>query len=99
MNYYFNKTIKGNFDEIIKKVTEELKTEGFGILTDINIQETLKKKLDELGLVVGVKCFSPENRDWFVKHRILHVPRLIIEDKEGKLIQIIQGEKEIIQAI
>lgn len=46
MNYYFNKTIKGNFDEIIKKVTEELKTEGFGILTDINIQETLKKKLD-----------------------------------------------------
>jgi uncharacterized protein (DUF302 family) len=46
MNYYFNKTLKGNFDEIIKKVTEELKAEGFGILTDINIQETLKKKLD-----------------------------------------------------
>ena len=46
MNYYFNKTLKGNFEEIINKVTEELKTEGFGILTDINIQETLKKKLD-----------------------------------------------------
>ncbi|RXP54806.1 DUF302 domain-containing protein [Lutibacter sp. HS1-25] len=46
MNYYFNKTLKGNFGEIIKKVTEELKAEGFGILTDINIQETLKKKLD-----------------------------------------------------
>jgi len=46
MNYYFNKTLHGNFEEIIKKVTEELKAEGFGILTDINIQETLKKKLD-----------------------------------------------------
>ena len=46
MNYYFNKTLKGNFEEIINKVTEGLKEEGFGILTDINIQETLKKKLD-----------------------------------------------------
>jgi len=46
MNYYFNKTLKGNFDEIIKKVTEELKAEGFGVLTDINIQEALKTKLD-----------------------------------------------------
>jgi uncharacterized protein (DUF302 family) len=46
MNYYFNKTLHGNFEEIIKKVTKELKAEGFGILTDINIQETLKKKLD-----------------------------------------------------
>lgn len=46
MDYYFNKTIKGTFDEVIEKVTKELKEEGFGILTDINIQETLKKKLD-----------------------------------------------------
>lgn len=46
MNYYFNKTLKGNFDEIIKKVTEELKNEGFGILTEIDVKETLKKKLD-----------------------------------------------------
>lgn len=46
MNYYFNKTLTGNFDEIIKKVTEELKNEGFGILTEIDVKETLKKKLD-----------------------------------------------------
>lgn len=46
MKYYFNKTIKGTFDEVIQKVTKELKEEGFGILTDIDIQETLKKKLD-----------------------------------------------------
>ncbi|TLP74111.1 DUF302 domain-containing protein [Maribacter sp. ACAM166] len=46
MNYYFNKTIKGTFEEVIKKVTEALKEEGFGILTEIDIKETLKKKLD-----------------------------------------------------
>ena len=46
MNYYFNKTIKGTFEEVIEKVTEGLKEEGFGILTEIDVTETLKKKLD-----------------------------------------------------
>jgi uncharacterized protein (DUF302 family) len=46
MNYYFNKTIKGTFEEVIDKVTKGLKEEGFGILTEIDIKETLKKKLD-----------------------------------------------------
>ena len=46
MNYYFNKTLKEDFDSVIEKVTEELKKEGFGILTEIDIRETLKKKLD-----------------------------------------------------
>jgi uncharacterized protein (DUF302 family) len=46
MKYYFNKTIKGTFEEVIDKVTEELKKEGFGILTEIDIKRTLKKKLD-----------------------------------------------------
>jgi uncharacterized protein (DUF302 family) len=34
------------FDQAVKKVTEELKKEGFGILTDINVKKTLKKKLN-----------------------------------------------------
>lgn len=46
MNYYFNKTLKGNFNDIVEKVIEALKKEGFGILTEIDIKETLKKKLD-----------------------------------------------------
>ena len=46
MNYYFSKTITGNFDEAVEKVTEALKAEGFGILTEIDIKATLKKKLD-----------------------------------------------------
>lgn len=46
MNYYISTTYKGTFDEAIQKVTEELKKEGFGILTEIDVKDTLKKKLD-----------------------------------------------------
>ena len=46
MEYYFSKTIAGSFDNAIQKVTEALKTEGFGILTEIDIKATLKKKLN-----------------------------------------------------
>ncbi len=46
MSYYFNKILTVSFDEAIEKVTEELKKEGFGILTEIDVKETLKNKLD-----------------------------------------------------
>jgi uncharacterized protein (DUF302 family) len=46
MEYYFSKTITGSFENAVQKVTEALKTEGFGILTEIDIKATLKKKLD-----------------------------------------------------
>ncbi len=46
MEYYFTKTITGSFDNAIEKVTAALKEEGFGILTEIDIKATLKKKLD-----------------------------------------------------
>ena len=46
MEYYFSKTIATSFDDAIQKVTDALKEEGFGILTEIDIKATLKKKLD-----------------------------------------------------
>ncbi|HCY74734.1 MAG TPA: hypothetical protein DHV28_02345 [Ignavibacteriales bacterium] len=46
MSYYFSKKSALGFKEAIEKVTEALKREGFGILTEINVKETLKKKLD-----------------------------------------------------
>jgi len=46
MSYYFNKTLNLSFDKAIARVTEELKKEGFGILTDIDVKATLKQKLD-----------------------------------------------------
>ncbi len=46
MQYAFSKTIDLSFDEAVNKVTEELKKEGFGVLTTIDVKETLKKKID-----------------------------------------------------
>jgi uncharacterized protein (DUF302 family) len=45
MIYYFNKIVKYSFDKAIEKVTEELQKEGFGVLTEIDVTATLKKKL------------------------------------------------------
>ena len=46
MSYYFSKILDISFDEAIARATEELKKEGFGILTEIDVKETLKKKLN-----------------------------------------------------
>jgi len=46
MNYYFSKILKGNFNDTVEKVIAALKTEQFGVLTEIDIKDTLKKKLD-----------------------------------------------------
>ncbi len=46
MSYHFSKTCTLTFDDAISKVTDDLKNEGFGILTEIDVQETLKKKLN-----------------------------------------------------
>ncbi len=46
MSYYLSKTLGISFDKAVTKVTEELKKEGFGILTEIDVKETLKKKLN-----------------------------------------------------
>ena len=46
MSYGFSKEVPLSYDEAIEKVTEELKKEGFGVLTTIDVKDTLKKKLD-----------------------------------------------------
>lgn len=46
MQYGFSKTVAYSYDEAIIKVTDELKKEGFGVLTTIDVKETMKKKLD-----------------------------------------------------
>ena len=45
MDYYFSARIKSGFNEAIGQVTEALKSEGFGIITEIDIQQSLKQKL------------------------------------------------------
>lgn len=46
MTYFLTKQLSCSFEEAIPKVTEALKSEGFGVLTEIDIKETLKKKLN-----------------------------------------------------
>ncbi len=46
MSYYFTKEVNSDFETSIKEVTEKLKEKGFGVLTEIDVQSTLKKKID-----------------------------------------------------
>jgi uncharacterized protein (DUF302 family) len=46
MSYYFSKTLQTTFEDAVSRVTEELKKEGFGVLTEIDVKDTLKKKLN-----------------------------------------------------
>lgn len=93
MKYYFSKTIKASFDDVLNRTKEALKAEGFGILTEIDVHETLKKKL---------------NVD-FRKYRILGAcnppfayKALQVEDKIGTMLpcnvivqEVTEGEVEV----
>ena len=46
MEYYFKKTLKTNIVDVRKKLTEELKNEGFGIISEISLHEKFKEKLN-----------------------------------------------------
>ncbi|MCB1380696.1 MAG: DUF302 domain-containing protein [Alphaproteobacteria bacterium] len=45
MRYYFSKTLPVAFDEAAQRTIDALKAEGFGIITEIDVKETFKKKL------------------------------------------------------
>lgn len=45
MIYYFSKTLATSFEDAVRRATEALKQEGFGIITEIDVKDTLKKKL------------------------------------------------------
>ena len=47
MSYHFTKTLTGDFEQTIQKVTETLASFGFGVLTTIDVQATMKKKINE----------------------------------------------------
>ena len=93
MSYYFRKKIEGSFDEVLERAIASLKSEGFGVLTEIDVKETLKKKL---------------NVD-FQKYRILGACNppfayraLQVEDKIGTMLpcnvivqEISEGEVEV----
>ena len=46
MSYYFSKTLTTSFDEAVRRTTEALKREGFGIITEIDVKDTFKKRIN-----------------------------------------------------
>lgn len=46
MSYYLSKTMQTTFEDAVTRVVQELQKEGFGVLTEIDVAATLKKKLD-----------------------------------------------------
>jgi uncharacterized protein (DUF302 family) len=46
MKYYIARTVNGDFATVVNRTIESLKAEGFGVLTDIDVRATMKKKLD-----------------------------------------------------
>jgi uncharacterized protein (DUF302 family) len=46
MSYYFSKTLATGFDQAVQRTVDALKQQGFGIITEIDVQDTFRKKLD-----------------------------------------------------
>ena len=93
MSYYFSKKVKGSFSDVIERTTASLKKEGFGILTEIDVKKTLKKKLDvdfREYMILGA-CNPP-----------FALKALQAEDKIGTMLpcnvivqEVVEGEVEV----
>jgi uncharacterized protein (DUF302 family) len=91
MQYGFTRTVNLPFDTAVKRVTEELKTQGFGVLTTIDVKETLKQKLNvEFTKYVILGACNP-----LLAHRALGVEmniglllpcNIIVYESEGKTV-------------
>jgi uncharacterized protein (DUF302 family) len=91
MGYGFSKTVSLSHERAIERVTEELKKEGFGVLTTIDVQDTLKKKLnvDFNKYVILGACNPPfAHKVLLVEEQIgLLLPcNVIVYEKEGKTV-------------
>jgi uncharacterized protein (DUF302 family) len=91
MGYGFSKTVSLSHERAIERVTEELKKEGFGVLTTIDVRDTLKKKLnvDFNKYVILGACNPP------FAHKALQIDEqiglllpcnVIVYEKEGKTV-------------
>jgi len=105
MSYAFTKEVHLTYEEAVVKVTEELKKEGFGVLTEIDVKATLKKKLDvdfNKYIILGA-CNPP------FAYKTLQVQEdiglllpcnvIVYENKEGKTIVSAINPKAMLSVI
>jgi len=91
MEYGITKTIDLPYEQAIEKVTEEFKKEGFGVLTTIDVKETLKKKLDvdfRKYIILGA-CNPPFAYEALQAEEMvgLLMPcNVVVQEKDGKTI-------------
>lgn len=91
MNYYINKTTDYQFDEAVEKITIALKDVGFGILTEIDMKATLKKKLDvdrKPYKILGACNPQFANKALSMEEKIgilLPCNVIVVENEEGKV--------------
>ncbi len=90
-NYGFSTTVRLSYDDAIAKVTDELKKEGFGVLTTIDVKKTLKEKIDVdfTRYVILGACNPPfAHKALTAEEQIgLLLPcNVIVYEKEGKTV-------------
>ena len=91
MEYGFSTTVALSYDEAVAKVTDELKKEGFGVLTTIDVKKTLKEKIDVdfTRYVILGACNPPfAHKALSAEEQIgLLLPcNVIVYEKEGKTV-------------
>jgi len=90
MNYGYSKTTELTYDVAIDKATDVLKENGFGVLTTIDVKETLKKKLDvdfDKYIILGA-CNPPFAYEALQAEEsigLLMPCNVVIHEKEGKV--------------
>ncbi len=89
MKYGFSKSVDLTYDQAIEKVTGELKKEGFGVLTTIDVKDTLKKKInvDFTRYVILGACNPPFAHQSLLAEEelgLLLPCNVIVYEKEGK---------------
>ncbi len=92
MNYGYKKQVDTSFEDTVIKVKEELKKEGFGILTEIDVKDTMKKKIDaDYGDYIILGACNPKFADKVLqvnKEIGLLLPCNVIVYKEKDIITI-----------